>query len=136
MQFHARLPMEQAMGSQNDDFDEETEAVIDELSQHGMALHQLVQDYTDEHDLSDEATSLMLLEISVRMHLVGYALETEKPSASGLKLHLNRFQREMDNLIRDAKKNADHFIAQAKTLRAVAENESEDEFDDERGVPS
>jgi hypothetical protein len=128
--------MEQAMSSHNDDFDQETEADVDELSQHGMALHQLVQDYTDEHDLSDEATSLMLAEISVRMHMVGYALETEKPSASGLKLHLDRFRREMDNLIRDAKKNADHFIAQAKTLRAVAENESEDEPDDDRGLPS
>jgi hypothetical protein len=128
--------MEQAMSSHNDDFDQETEADVDELSQHGMALHQLVQDYTDEHDLSDEATSLMLLEISVRMHMVGYALETEKPSASGLKLHLDRFRREMDNLIRDAKKNADQFIAQAKTLRAVAENESEDEPEDDRGLPS
>jgi hypothetical protein len=111
--------MEQAMSSQNNDFDQETEADIDELSRHGMALHQLVQDYT-----------------SVKMHMVGYALETEKPSASGLKLHLDRFRREMDHLIRDAKKNADQFIAQAKTLRAAAENESADKLDDDRGLPS
>lgn len=115
------------MSSQNDDFDEETEAV---------ALYRLIQGYVDEHDLSDQATSLMLLEIAVRMHIVGYALETEEPSASGLKLGLDRFRREMDNLIRDAKKNADHFIATAKTLRAAAENESEDPLDDERGLPS
>lgn len=127
--------MEQAMSSQNDDFETAPEAAIDELSQHGMALHQLIQDYMDEHDLSDEITSLMLLEVSVRMHMVGYALETEKPSASGLKLDLDRFRREMDNLIRDAKKNADHFIAEAKTVRAAAENEIEDSVDDERGVP-
>jgi hypothetical protein len=127
MQLHVRLPMEQAMSSQNDDFDEETEAV---------ALYRLIQDYVDEHDLSVEATSLMLLEISVRMHIVGYALETEKPSASGLKLGLDRFRREIDNLIRDAEKNADHFIATAKTLRAAAENEPEDPLDDERGLPS
>jgi hypothetical protein len=126
---------EQAMRSRNDDFEDEPEAAIDELSQHGMALHQLIQHYMDEHDLSDEITSLMLLEVSVRMHMVGYALETEKPSASGLKLDLDRFRREMDNLIREAKKNADHFIAEAKTARAVAENESEDGVDDERGVP-
>jgi hypothetical protein len=128
--------MEQAMSSQDNDFDQETEADIDELSRHGMALHQLVQDYTDEHELSDEATSLMLLEISAKMHMVGYALETEKPSASGLKLHLDRFRREMDHLIRDAKKNADQFIAQAKTLRAAAENKSADKLDDDRGLPS
>lgn len=123
------------MSSQNNDFEDEPEAAIDELSQHGMALHQLIQGYMDEHDLSDEITSLMLLEVSIRMHMVGYALETEKPSASGLKLDLDRFRREMDNLIRDAKKNADHFIAEAKTVRAAAENESEDGLDDERGVP-
>jgi hypothetical protein len=127
--------MEQAMSSHNDDFEGEPDAAIDELSQHGLALQQLIQDYMDEHDLSDEVTSLMLLEASVRMHMVGYALETEKPSASGLKLNLDRFRREMDNLIRDAKKNADHFIAEAKTLRAAAENESEDWLDDERGLP-
>jgi len=121
------------MSSQNDDFGNETEATIDEPSHHGMALHQLIQGYMDEHDLSDETGSLMLLEISVRMHMVGYALETEKPSASGLKLDLDRLRREMDNLIRDAKKNADHFIAEAKTVRAAAENEPES--NDERGVP-
>jgi hypothetical protein len=128
--------MEQAMSSQNDDFFEDTEAAIDELDRHGMAIHQLIQDYMDEHDLSDELTSLMLLDISVRMHMVGYALETEQPSASGLKLDLDRFRREMDSLVRDAKKNADQFIAEAKTLRAVAEAEMEDELDDERGAPS
>jgi hypothetical protein len=135
MQFHVKLPMEQAMSSQNDDFQDEPEAGIDELSQHGITLHQLIQGYMDEHDLSEEITSLMLLEVSVRMHMVGYALETEKPSASGLKLDLDRFRREMDDLIRDAKKNADHFIAEAKAVRAAAETESEGRPDDERGVP-
>ena len=100
------------MSSQNDDFEDETEAAIDELSQHGKALHQLIQGYMDEHDLSDETTSLILLEMSVRMHMVGYAL---------------------DNLIRDAKKNAHDFIAEAKTVRAAAETEGK--LDDERGVP-
>ncbi len=81
-------------------------------------------------------TSLILLDISVRMRMVGYALETEKPSGSGLKLDLDRFMREIDDCIRTAKKNADQFIVEAKTLRAEAENEIEDELDDERGVPS
>jgi hypothetical protein len=126
--------MEQAMSSQNNDFEHETEAAIDELNQHENALYQLIQNYIDEHDLSDDTTSLILLEISVRMQMVGYALETERPSASGLKMDLDRFRREMDNLIRDAKKNADDFIAEAKTARAAAENETEGKLDDERGV--
>ena len=122
------------MSSQNNDFEHETEAAIDELNQHENALYQLIQNYIDEHDLSDDTTSLILLEISVRMQMVGYALETERPSASGLKMDLDRFRREMDNLIRDAKKNADDFIAEAKTARAAAENETEGKLDDERGV--
>jgi hypothetical protein len=100
-----------------------------------MVLHQPIQGYMNEHDLSHETTSLMLLEISARMHMVGYALETEKPPASGLRLDLDRFRREIDQVIRDVKKGADHFIAKAKTLRAEAENESEGRLDDERGVP-
>ncbi|HLK82911.1 MAG TPA: hypothetical protein VKT99_15665 [Xanthobacteraceae bacterium] len=124
------------MSLQNDDFDEETEAAIDELERHGMTLHQLIQDYVDKHDLSDEMTSLMLLDISIRMRMVGYALEAEKPSASGLKLDLDRFRGDIDDYIRAAKKNADQFVAEAKTLRAEAEREIKDELDDERGAPS
>ena len=124
------------MSSRDDDFDEGAEAAMDELGQHGMALHQLIQDYMDEHDLSDEITSLMLLNISVRMRMVGYALETEKPSASGLKLELDRCRREIDECIRAAKKEADDFIAEAKEVRAAAEKEAEEESDDKRGAPS
>ncbi len=124
------------MNSRNDDFDEETEPAIDELDRHGMALHQLIQDYMDEHDVSDDMTALMLLNISVRMRMVGYALETEQPSGSGLKLDLDRFRREIDDCIRAAKKDADSFIAEAKAVRAAAEKEAEDGPDDERGPPS
>ena len=124
------------MTSQTDDFDEDDQAAIEELDRHGMALHKLVQDYMDAHDLSDEMTSLLLLNISVRMRMVAYALETEKPSASGLKLDLDRFRREIDECVRAAKKDADAFIAQAKVARAAAERELQDEADDDRGPPS
>ena len=124
------------MNSRNDGIDAETQAAIDELDQHGLALHQLVQDYMDEHDLSDELTSLMLLNISVRMRMVGYAIETDKPSGSGLKLDLDRFRGEVDDCVRAAKKEADHFIAEAKVARAAAESEADGEPDDERGPPS
>ena len=124
------------MASQTHDFDDEDEAVLDELDQYSLALHQLVQDFADERDLSDEMTSLMLLNISVRMRMVAYALEAEKPSGSGLKLDLDRFRREVDECIRAAKKEADHFIAEAKVARAAAENEIDGEPDDERGAPS
>ena len=130
------------MNSQNEDIGDDAEAG-DELDQHGLALHQIVQDYMDEHDLSDELGALLLLNISVRMRMVGYALETEKPSASGLKMDLDRFNSEIGDCIRAAKKGANEFIEEAMVLREAAEEEVDDELDkveDERkgrkGVPS
>jgi hypothetical protein len=130
------------MNSQNDDAGDEAEAE-EELGQHSLALHQLIQDYMDEHDLSDELGALLLLNISVRMRMVGYALETEQPSAAGLKMDLDRFNREIVDSIQAAKKGADEFIEEAMTLREAAEDEFEDELDEieekqrgRKGVPS
>jgi hypothetical protein len=127
------------MNAQNEDIDDAEAA--DELDQHGLALHQLIQDYMDEHDLSDELTALLLLNISVRMRMVGYALETEDPSPSGLKTDLDRFLHDIGDCIQAAKKGADDFIEEAMVLREAAEDE--DELDDtererkgEKGVPS
>jgi hypothetical protein len=127
--------MEQAMSSRDDEADE-AEAAVDEFDRHGLALHELVQDYMDEHDLLEEMTSVVLLNVCVRMRMVGYALETEKPSASGLKLDLDRFRGEIDSCIRAAKKDAERFIAEAKAARAAAENGAEDELDDKGSAPS
>src|SRR5215470_7059698 len=119
--------MEQPMNSQNDHVGDEAE---DELDQHGLALHQLIQDYMDEHDLPDEVGALLLLNISVRMRMVGYALETEQPSASGLKMDLDRFNKEIGDCVRAAKKSAEEFIEEAMVLREAAEEEIEEEQDE------
>jgi hypothetical protein len=129
------------MNSQNEDLDGDAEA-MDELDQHGLALHELIQDYLDEHDLPDRMGSLMLLSIGIRMRMIGYAMETEKPSASGLKMDLDRFRREVEECIRTAKKGAEEFIEEAMVLRSEMEAEAEDEPDhedgpgDKRGIPS
>jgi hypothetical protein len=126
------------MNSQHTDDDQDDDA--DELEHHGLALHQLIQDYMDEHDLSDEAGAVLLLEISVRMRMVGYALGTEKPSAAGLKMDLDRFNRDIGDCIRAAKKSAEGFVEEAMALRDAAEDEIDDEAEDgqkdERGAPS
>jgi hypothetical protein len=78
------------------------------------------------------------------MRMIGYAMETEKPSASGLKMDLDRFRREVEECIRTAKKGAEEFIEEAMVLRAEMESEAdaEDEPDhddgpgDKRGIPS
>jgi hypothetical protein len=141
-------PTEKPMNSQNEDFDEDAEAV-DELDQHGLALHELIQDYLDEHDLPDRMGSLILLSIGIRMRMIGYAMETERPSASGLKMDLDRFRREIDECLRTAKKGAEEFIEEAAVLRSEMEAEIEAETDGaeddlehggkpdgKRGVPS
>ena len=125
------------MSSGNDDFDDAAfSGAVDEFDLHTGALLQLVQDYIEEHDLLEEMMSLVLLNLAVRLRMVGYALETEKPSVSGLKLDLDRFRSELDGCIRAAKKEADRFIADAKAAREKAESEAEEEADDMGDVPS
>ena len=116
------------MNSQNEDIDEN--AVVEEWEQHGLALHELVQEYLDEHDLSDQMGCVILLGMCIRMRMIGYALATEQPSASGLKMDLDRFEREIDEAIRAAKKGAGEFIEEAMVLREAAEDEIEDELDE------
>jgi hypothetical protein len=132
--------MEQPMNSRDEEFDnaqardEAVDEAVDELEQHGLALHEMLQDYMDEHDLSDKLGSLLLLNISVRMRMVGYALETEQPSASGLKMDLDRFQNEIGDCIRAAKKGANEFIEEAMVLREeMIEEDDEDELDGDAG---
>jgi hypothetical protein len=122
-------PTEQAMNSQNEDRDENAE-VVDELDQHGLALHELIQEYLDEHDLSDQMGCVILLGMCIRMRMIGYALETGQPSASGLKMDLDRFRHDIDDAMRAAKKGAEEFIEEALVLREAAEDEIEDELDE------
>ncbi len=124
------------MNSHDKDFDEA--AAAEEMDHHGLELHQLIQDYLDEHDLSDEAGAIILLGICLRMRMVGYALETDQPSASGLKMDLDRFHSEISDYLRTAKKGAEEFIEEAKALKAEAEAEldAEDEAGGKRVVPS
>jgi len=126
------------MGSGDDDFDDDADldAAMDEFDRHSGAIYQLVQDYIDEHDLLEEMMSVVLLNLSVRLRMVGYALDTEKPSAAGLKLDLDRFRREMDDGVRAAKKDAELFIAEVKAARVEAENEADEEPDDKGGRTS
>ena len=125
------------MSAGDDDFgDAGSNAALDEVDRHSAALYQLVQEYMDEHDVLEEMMSVVLLNLSMRMRMVGYALETEKLSASGLKLDLDRLRGEIDGCIRAAKRDADQFIAEAKAARAKAETEADEEPDDKGGAPS
>jgi hypothetical protein len=108
------------------DNDDEQDAE-DEFERHGRAVHELVQEYLDDHDIPDSTGAGLLLSGAITLRMIGYATEVEKPSASGLKLDLDRFAREMDEAVRRAKRGAEEFIEASKAELAAARRELEDE---------
>jgi hypothetical protein len=67
----------------------------------------------EEEDVDDEILPLPLLRLALAMRMMSYAMSVAKPSGSGLKLELDRFRRDAEDLVREMKKEADRFIAQA-----------------------
>jgi hypothetical protein len=122
------------MGESDDLFGngEEHDADESDFERHSRAVHELVQDYLDEHDISDSAGSVLLLNAALTLRMIGYATEVEKPSAGGLKLDLDRFGREMDDAVRNAKKGADEFIERSKAELEAARRELADEEGEEK----
>jgi hypothetical protein len=118
------------MASGDDAFgaDGKNDAGADEFAHHCDAIQELVGRYFDEHEIPESAVSVLMLNVAIAMRMIGYAIETEKPSASGLKLDLDRYRREIDDAIRHAKKGADEFIENIKSVlaRTQAEDAAED----------
>ena len=87
-----------------------------------------VGDFAEAEGVADEILALLLLRLSLTIRMMSYAMSVTKPSGGGLRLDLDRFRRDADELIREMKKDADKFIARAKvTLAAVDLGEQEDE---------
>jgi hypothetical protein len=117
------------MGESDDLFGngEEHDAAESEFERHGRAVHELVQDYLDEHEIPDSAGAVLLLNAALTLRMIGYATEVEKPSAGGLKLDLDRFRREIDDAVRRAKRGAEEFIETSKAELEAARREFADE---------
>jgi hypothetical protein len=110
------------MPDENDDlFREDGEEAVDDFDRLTEILFQRVVAFAEEEEVADELLSPLLLRLSLTSRMVGYTASTAKPSGGGLKLDLDRFRRDIEDLIRAAKKDADHFIAQAKASMAAAE---------------
>jgi hypothetical protein len=101
-----------------DDDDEETLSEFDRLTE---ILSQRMVEFAEEEGIPDELLSPLLLRLSLTSRMVGYAASAAKPSGAGLKLDLDRFRRDVENIIRETKKDADRFIAHAKESIAAAE---------------
>jgi hypothetical protein len=105
----------------NDLFDEDGDETLSEFDRLTEILSQRMVEFAEEEGIPDEMLSPLLLRLSLTSRMVAYAATAAKPSGAGLKLDLDRFRRDVDNVIRETKKDADRFIAHAKESIAAAE---------------
>jgi hypothetical protein len=116
-----------AMPDDNELFDEDGREALDEFDRLTQLLSQHVVKFAEDEDIPDEMLSPLLLRIAMTSRMVGYLASTAKPSAGGLKLDLDRCRRDVEDIIRETKKDAEGFIAHAKvSIAAAALNEDED----------
>ena len=112
---------------QDDLFGEDENEAVDDFNRLTDVLFQRINEFAEEEDVADELLPLLLLRLAVTMRMVAYAATVAKPSGGGLKLDLDRFRRYIEDLIRETKKDADRFIAQAResmTADELGEDES------------
>jgi hypothetical protein len=113
---------EVAMPDDKDDlFGEDEHEAVDDFDRLSEILVRRIGEFAEEEDVADETLAPLLLRLALTMRMVAYAATAAKPSGGGLKLDLDRFRRDIEDLIRETKKDADRFIAQAKESMAAAE---------------
>jgi hypothetical protein len=109
------------MPDSNDEvFGEEGNDAVRDLDRLADILFQRISEFADEKDVADELLPLLLLRLSATTRMTSYTTSVAKPSSGGLRLDLDRFRRDAEDLIREMKKDADRFIAQAKETIATA----------------
>lgn len=114
------------MPENNDDlFDENENDPVGEFDRLTDLLFQQVSKFADDEDVPEELLPLLLLRLSGTTRMMAYAMSVAKPSAAGLKLDLDRFRHAADDLVREMKKDAERFIADAK--EAIATNGLEED---------
>ena len=65
--------------------------------------------------------SLLLMDVAVSSRQIHYVTSVEKPSVSGMRIELDRFQREVGDFLRSTKKTADEFILATKNALEQAD---------------
>jgi hypothetical protein len=100
---------------------EEFDRLCDQLLVH-------ISEFVKEEQIDDAVLSLLMTRLAVTTRMLAYVVSVDKPSGFGLKLDLDRFRRDVDAVVREGKKEADAFIAQAKeALAQAAEDDDEAE---------
>ncbi|WP_213738383.1 hypothetical protein [Bradyrhizobium sp. dw_411] len=116
------------MPDENDDlFGEDGDDAVEDFNRLTDLLFKRVSAFADEEDVADDLLPLLLLRLSATTRMMAYAMSVAKPSSGGLKLDLDRFRRDADELIREMKKDADGFIARAKEAIAAEELDENDD---------
>jgi hypothetical protein len=116
---------DEQLGADHPDFD------ADDFDELRNILYAQVSEFAEEHDLPVGALSPLLLDLGVSSRMMDYVLSVEKPSASGLKLDLDRMRRDVDDLVRSCKRNAEEFIDHSKDALREAQAELEAEMEAE-----
>jgi hypothetical protein len=98
-----------------------------EFERHRDALYEHIYDFMEEAEISEAYVAQLLADAMIRMRMTAYGLGVESPSVAGLKLDLDRLQKELGEFLREAKKGAEEYIGHVKEMRAAADAELEDE---------
>jgi hypothetical protein len=104
------------MADDKDVFDEHDQEALDDFDQLTELRSQHVLTLAEEEDISDGMLSPLLLRIAVNSRVVAYVGSTAKPSGGGF----DRFRHDIEDVIRETKKDAEAFIARAKESLAVS----------------
>ncbi len=116
------------MSDSDDVFGEDAgaEEFADAFDRHRQAFLDRLDEFMDEEDLDEEYMGQLLLDALISLRMAAYGGGVEKPSVAGLKLDLDRLQKQVIEILREAKKGAEEFIATAREARAKAEAEGDD----------
>jgi hypothetical protein len=110
------------MPGENDHlFGEDEDEAVEDFNRLTDILFERVAEFAEDEDVGDDMIPPLLLRLALTMRMMNYASSVTKPSGGGLKLDLDRFRRDIEDLIRELKKNADRFIAETKEAIAAAE---------------
>jgi hypothetical protein len=105
----------------DDPFGEDENEAAEDFDRLTDILFQRVAEFAEDEEVADEILSMLLLRLSLTTRMMTYVVSVAKPSGGGLKLDLDRYRRDVEELIREMKKDADQIVAQAKETIEMAE---------------
>jgi hypothetical protein len=105
--------------------DAESEEAGDKFDRHREELFERITQFMEDEDINEAAASFLLLDLALTLRMAAYGTGVKNPSAAGLKLDLDRLQREVADFIRLAKKGAEEFIRNTKQMLATIEEEED-----------